>query len=184
MCLRCQHTLQPRYGDQKHISSSLCASYISNRLSNHPTSTSTRTSPHNTMSSVNTLIKFVLAVLFASLVVATPVQFASYAEVANPVQLASRSQVVNGWFYWYFGHGTGGAPVAPFTSKQCRKGGVSAKVMAGISIRPCANHMLWGESWRDRTRCSTAQKQPRPRHVSSCRELLLVCSSEAGSAGK
>jgi hypothetical protein len=73
------------------------------------------------MSSFNTLIKLLIAALFASLAVATPVQLASHAEVATPVQLASRSQVVNGWLHWYFGHGTGGALVAPFTSKQCRK---------------------------------------------------------------
>jgi hypothetical protein len=73
------------------------------------------------MSSINTLIKFLLAALFASLTVATPVQLASHAQVTTPVQLASRSQVVNGWFYWYFGHGTERALVAPFTSKQCRK---------------------------------------------------------------
>jgi hypothetical protein len=73
------------------------------------------------MSSISTLIKFLLATFFASLAVATPVQLVSHAEVATPVQLAIRSQVVNGWFYWYFGHGTEGALVAPFTSKQCRK---------------------------------------------------------------
>jgi hypothetical protein len=73
------------------------------------------------MSSINTLIKFLLAALFASLTVATPVQLAIHAQVTTPFQLASRSQVVNGWFYWYFGHGTEGALVAPFNSKQCRK---------------------------------------------------------------
>jgi hypothetical protein len=61
------------------------------------------------MSSINTLIKFLIAALFASLTVATP------------VQLASRAQVVNGWFYWYFGHGEAGALVVGFTSKQCRE---------------------------------------------------------------
>jgi hypothetical protein len=62
------------------------------------------------------------------------------------------------------------------SAKPREYGGISAKGMAGISFRPCANHMLWGESWRDRTRCSTAQKQPRPRHV---RHAESCCSCAA-----
>jgi hypothetical protein len=78
------------------------------------------------MPSFNTLLKFLLATLFASLTVATPIQLASHAQVNTPIQLAGRAQVVNGWFYWYFGHGEAGALVVGFTSKQCRKSSPSS----------------------------------------------------------
>jgi hypothetical protein len=50
----------------------------------------------------------------------------------------------------HFARGTHGNRQPPFSRLSYRSarprgcGSISAKVMAGISIRPCANHMLWG----------------------------------------